>query len=298
VVNDHDPIEDDDRAGADRVTPLERRSRWLLRAYPAEYRRERAEEMLGTLLETTTDGQTWPRPRDAQALVMGGLRARAAQNRRLSATANLRIAVMAGVSFYLVMMAAEYLGVYLSEFRLDPRPAWPWTSVLVTALLVSTVLLAWTARRRIAALSGLAAAVAIYFANANDGPFRSWIPLAVCVVAVVLLAPRSARPPRTWLFLSGALAVAELVSVALVVGPVAATCAELAVGAISVAWLAVDARLAAAVATFVLTYFVAQTALFFNAGLLPYVLAIVAIAALPAWLTWRQSGRGSATDAQ
>jgi hypothetical protein len=58
------------------VTPLERRCRWLLRAYPAWYRRDRAGEMLGTLLEASGPGQSWPSLRDARALVTGGLRVR------------------------------------------------------------------------------------------------------------------------------------------------------------------------------------------------------------------------------
>jgi hypothetical protein len=58
------------------VTPLERRCRWLLRAYPAWYRRERAGEMLGTLLEASPPGARWPSFRDARALVTGGLRVR------------------------------------------------------------------------------------------------------------------------------------------------------------------------------------------------------------------------------
>jgi hypothetical protein len=58
------------------VTPLERRCRWLLHAYPAWYRRARAGEMLGTLLEASGPGQSWPSLRDARALVTGGLRAR------------------------------------------------------------------------------------------------------------------------------------------------------------------------------------------------------------------------------
>jgi hypothetical protein len=58
------------------VTPLERRRRWLLRAYPAWYRRDRAGEMLGTLLEASGPGQCWPSLRDARALVTGGLRVR------------------------------------------------------------------------------------------------------------------------------------------------------------------------------------------------------------------------------
>ncbi len=58
------------------MTPLERRCRWLLRAYPAWYRRDRAGEMLGTLLEASGPGRCWPSLRDARALVTGGLRVR------------------------------------------------------------------------------------------------------------------------------------------------------------------------------------------------------------------------------
>jgi hypothetical protein len=58
------------------VTPLERHCGWLLRAYPTWYRRERAGEMLGTLLEASQPGATWPSFRDARALVIGGLRVR------------------------------------------------------------------------------------------------------------------------------------------------------------------------------------------------------------------------------
>jgi hypothetical protein len=58
------------------VTPLERHCRLLLRAYPAWYRRERAGEMLGTLLEASPPGRRWPSLRDARSLVIGGLRVR------------------------------------------------------------------------------------------------------------------------------------------------------------------------------------------------------------------------------
>jgi hypothetical protein len=58
------------------VTPLERRCRLLLRAYPAWYRRKRSEEILGTLLEASPPGRRWPSFRDARALVIGGLRVR------------------------------------------------------------------------------------------------------------------------------------------------------------------------------------------------------------------------------
>jgi len=58
------------------VSALERRCRWLLRAYPAWYRRDRGGEMVGTLLEASPPGARWPSFRDARALVIGGARVR------------------------------------------------------------------------------------------------------------------------------------------------------------------------------------------------------------------------------
>jgi hypothetical protein len=58
------------------MTPLERHSGWLLRAYPAWYRRERAGEMLDTLLAASPPGRSWPSFRDTRALITGGLRLR------------------------------------------------------------------------------------------------------------------------------------------------------------------------------------------------------------------------------
>jgi hypothetical protein len=277
--NDRDP------AGADRVTALERRTRPLLRVYPADYRRERGEEMLGTLLATTPEGRAWPRLRDVRALAVGGLRARAAQNRRISTAANLRIAVMAGVSFSLVLIAVGYLATWV----IDPGPLrYEWRIMALGLLIVADVLPVWLAPRLVAALSALAAAVPIYLLARIEAPFWTFISLMVCVAAIVLLMPHSARPPRAWLWLIGSVAVAVMAFVDgsagwLVFAPLIALCV------VSVAWIAVDARLAVAVATFVLTFEVVRTAPFFIAGLLPFVLVIVAIAALPVWLTRRQS---------
>jgi len=46
--------------GAGGTGRLERRARWLLRAYPAAYRADRDEEIIGTLLETVPPGRDWP----------------------------------------------------------------------------------------------------------------------------------------------------------------------------------------------------------------------------------------------
>ena len=76
------------------MTTLERRCRVQLRLYPPEYRRERAEEIIGTLLEGTPEGRSWPLARDLRSLVIGGVQARAALNRQLTTAANLRIATL------------------------------------------------------------------------------------------------------------------------------------------------------------------------------------------------------------
>ena len=55
---------------------LAQRCRRLLLAYPAWYRRKRAEEMLGTLLETSPRGRQSPSFREARALLRGGMRVR------------------------------------------------------------------------------------------------------------------------------------------------------------------------------------------------------------------------------
>ncbi|WIM99819.1 hypothetical protein ACTOB_003484 [Actinoplanes oblitus] len=59
------------------VDILERRYRALLRSYPADYRRERADELLDVLVTDEAGGRRWPEPRQAIALVRGGLRVRA-----------------------------------------------------------------------------------------------------------------------------------------------------------------------------------------------------------------------------
>ena len=94
------------------MSPLERRCRLLMRAYPAAYRRERSDEIMATLLEATPEGRRRPLLRDMRALIMGGLRARAAQNRRFTTAVNLRLAVLAGVCIYVGMAAAGDLDAF------------------------------------------------------------------------------------------------------------------------------------------------------------------------------------------
>jgi len=58
------------------VTPIERRYRRLLLAYPADYRRERGEEIVATLLDGADPARSRPTTGEAADVVLGGLRRR------------------------------------------------------------------------------------------------------------------------------------------------------------------------------------------------------------------------------
>ncbi|SCE88497.1 hypothetical protein GA0074695_1883 [Micromonospora viridifaciens] len=70
-MSDHDAP-----GGRTRTTDLERRYLRLLRAYPADYRRLRGAEIVGTYLDLAGPDRRWPSPADAADLVRGGLRQR------------------------------------------------------------------------------------------------------------------------------------------------------------------------------------------------------------------------------
>jgi hypothetical protein len=63
---------------------LERRYQRLLRLYPKDYRGEREAEILATLMDTAQPGQRRPARREAAALILGALRARAGSPARQS----------------------------------------------------------------------------------------------------------------------------------------------------------------------------------------------------------------------
>jgi hypothetical protein len=127
------------------VTPLERRCRWLLRAYPAWYRHKRAGEMLDTLLQASPPGRTWPSARDARALITGGLRVRG----WVWFLSMLWVTAGAG---YALLMAAN---TYTNSGSLFPETGVPvvvdavcWLPVLAWGLLPVPVLVAGFVRLR------------------------------------------------------------------------------------------------------------------------------------------------------
>jgi hypothetical protein len=120
------------------VTGPERWCRWLLRAYPAWYRRERSEEMLGTLLEASPPGRRWPSVRDARALVIGGLRVRG-WTWSLSMLWVAAGAVITGYTFYATTnpySSADIIGTGIIGFSAGPA------AVQIAAVLASVAWLA------------------------------------------------------------------------------------------------------------------------------------------------------------
>ncbi|GLX00495.1 hypothetical protein [Microtetraspora sp. NBRC 16547] len=67
------------------MTPLERRYRLLLLAYPPAYRAAHGKELLGVLLDCAAPGRTTPEVRESAGLVTGGLRERVRHAARGSA---------------------------------------------------------------------------------------------------------------------------------------------------------------------------------------------------------------------
>jgi hypothetical protein len=303
--DDHDPEE------GGRMTALERNSRRLLRAYPAAYRRERGDEIIGTLLETTPDGRSWPRLRDARALIVCGLQTRAAQSRQFTTAANLRVAVMVGLALYVTVWAASFATrVIIQVAHGYGFGAWSgWQLTAWSVLSAATVVLAWTAPRisvltgALAIVAGVAYYVALHISAIVPASFQ-----ALYLIALVALGLRGPRPSLRWLWLLGVIAVASpwiaIVATSgwiglplVLVMPNALLAAVALVGALVIAF---DARLMLALVTYVLAS-AAQSiwALLqyggFELALVPVLLAIVAVAALAIWLLRRQSARPART---
>jgi hypothetical protein len=292
------------------MSGLERRCRLLMRAYPAQYRRERGDEMLGTLLEAIPEGRSWPPLRDVRALLAGGLRARAVPRRRLPLRANLRIAVFVGLAAYLGSDAVARMSFDAGAAgRLGGWSQLPWAfgwaAIVAPPLMLTAVVVAWVTRRRLVALAAaLPAAVAECYASGHVYGGNEWgaiwwggviIPL-VWLACLVALAGGDERPGRGWLVLVGPVVLSPVLgaggagaALTLVVAVVLA-----AVGVVSLAWIVVDARPAIAVGVFSLATslpgVVGNSALAFSlvGDGLP-LLALAAVTAAALWLMRRQS---------
>jgi hypothetical protein len=202
------------------VTPLERHCGWLLHAYPTWYRRERAEEMLDTLLAASPPGRNWPSFRDARALVIGGLRVRGC-TWLLSILWVAAGAVITGYIFYATtgpFISADIIGTGFIGYDAGPAAAQivavlafvAWVALPLPVFIAGFIRLRGWRRGswlRAVAWAGawIAGAVLLGLASyCGNTPGVSWGELAICaawlvpgaVMTWILAAPPGTRARR------------------------------------------------------------------------------------------------------
>jgi len=202
---------------------LERRARWLLRAYPAAYRADRGEEIIGTLLEAVPPGRGWPPSRETVALAAAGLRARRVANLRQGLAASMRQVAVAGAAVYLVQLPALGLGAVVWTARRGHLPFlfgnYEWLFYMLGILALATLAAGWSGRRGLVAFGAAAAVIAAVSFTVIRQEWDLMVVLADFVgppvVVFLLFARRMERPPLSLLWLPGlALGVALAESLA------------------------------------------------------------------------------------
>lgn len=268
------------------MSPLERRCRLLLFGYPVGYRKDRGEEIIGTLLDATPEDRAWPLPRDVLALVIAGLGARFRLNRQRTTTTNVRIAVILGVAAYLCLDISQWLhgGAGWSQFA---GPAW-----LGPALVAAAVTLACTGTRRalIRAAALPAAALVLLAPSGLHYPLGAPPAVLAGLAVLVILAGGRERPGSAWLCPLAAIAVGPWLHLG------GAPLGE-ALAVICIGWIIVDAKLAIAAVTFLfaawLSWLLARPGpSMLDSPVTLVVLVIVAAVGAPAlWRLRKQSAR-------
>jgi hypothetical protein len=248
---------------------LERRARTLLRAYPAEYRHGRAEEIIGTLLEAAPPGRSFPAAREAWSLIAGGRHARATRNRRPGVKANVRLALLLGISTYL----SAYFGLALAGSVLGFIPGQSWLTNTTLALGTAMALAPWLGSRAAATALAISAGALVAYGDlrGNHGGTTTMSVAEILIVMAVLaaLSGGPVRLPRSWLWLPGvfplALVAGRLLSPLHVPGPGPDLLGYLEVGAlvllavVVICWLVTDPRPAFALCLAVLLQVVMTT---------------------------------------
>jgi hypothetical protein len=284
---------------------LERRARALLRAYPAEYRHGRAEEIIGTLLEAAPPGRSFPAAREAWSLIAGGPHARAVRNRRPGVKANVRLALLLCVSTYL----SFYFSLTYAESVLGffPGNGASWLTMATVVLGAAVTLAPWLGSRAAAtALAIPAGALVAYGELRGTHTGEATVAVAEILIAVGVLAALSGGPvrlPRSWLWLPCAFPVA-LVAGRLLSRPSPSLESFLVVGAllllavVVVCWLVTDARPAVAFCLAVLlggvvimlpsVVYGGSLRIALVTAFLPYVAIVLPVLLPSAWLLLRR----------
>jgi len=287
------------------MNTLERHCRFLLRAYPAAYREVRGEEIIGTLLEATTPGRSWPRLRDIRGLAFSGLRARAMFNRQLTTRANLRIAVQAGVAAYLAYSVAgvvvPYVRAEVSNGAQFVQAGPVGLPLLACGPILVTVGLVWLAGSRMVVLAGALPSAAAVCVGESWHRYSLGAPVVALasLAAMVALSGNGAPPNRRWLALIGFFAVLPIVAeVEPPAGQYLFEVLLLTAGAVGIVWAVIDARPAIAMSVFLLGTWLPTAVGDLTQGLSPvyvwpYVVIMTLVAVPAVWLLRRQSAHAS-----
>ena len=282
------------------MTALERRCRWLLRAYPAGYRRGRGEEILATLLENTPPDRSWPTLREGGALVLGGLRVRSGLNQPLTLAANVRLAAVLGLALTLLRLAIADLTFVILFWR--HRHALPGAGYAVACdvLTLAVVAALFFAPRLLAAALAVVTAGLWFWGNGNQGHGQGVL-AAVVLVTLAILVRGKERVPRLWLWLAASLLAVDVLPAlgawrSVYLPSFLLAIVQWAILASVALWLAVDPRPAIAVAIYLACLFAELTApIVFGAQLpFPWQMYIYAgtaalLAAAAGWQLYRQA---------
>jgi hypothetical protein len=283
------------------MSPLERRCRSLLRAYPRWYRRQRGDEMLATLLEASQPGQRWPSARDARALIIGGLRVRATQDQRLTTAANLRLAAQLGAALALLTLVTGSLTaiflIWVHAYTLSTGVA---QSLVCGLLGLAVVVAAWFGSRSVVAVLAAATAAAAAWGYWGSDKALAILPAGLLIMLAVLVY-LGERLPRSWLWLAGAWfgwnvlqALSVLEPLRFLYGPLAFV--PWIILGLVVLWAFVDARPAMAMAVYIACMYVVSQLLsgvgygwVVSPGLFVFAAAAVALASGSFWRLRRQA---------
>jgi hypothetical protein len=183
------------------MTSLERRYRLLLRAYPLDYRDQRAEEIIDTLLACAGESQRHPTVRQTIDLVLNGIRVRAERTGH-TARRHVRhhVAFVSATAIVALIVLATL--VPISERRAELPVAFIalWASI---ALLPALLMIAPRLVSTVGWISVIGATT-----GAVIGPsymlMQRTLLIAVAMYACIIVVSRCESPPKLTRAISGA----------------------------------------------------------------------------------------------
>jgi hypothetical protein len=183
------------------MSKFERHCRWLLLAYPRWYRKDRGDEIVDILLQSTGPDRSWPDFRDSRTLILAGLRVRAGMQQRLSVRANLAQALLLAAVLVLAEYSATYLRFAQGEWNTFPSWLFSWINLVLGLATLAVMIGAWFGPTRVVAIAAIATACLLAYQPPDDQIAQAIVPM-IALGIIALLVYRRQRLPRPWLWLA------------------------------------------------------------------------------------------------